>query len=115
MTNGLMYSSKKSLGLTVLIVIILMTIISCSKTRSYDCKSLINGFVPNEETAINIAKAICIPIIGEESCYKKEFKAVLIDGKIWKVSGDSHVEKGGMITIEIQKIDSKVINVEIEK
>jgi len=101
--------------MAIILTLSVIAIISCSKTKSYDIQADAKGYVPNKETAIRVAKTICIPIIGENSCSKKEYQAMLIDGKIWKVTGDSRTEKGGIIIVEIQKSDCKIVNVKIIK
>ena len=54
--------------------------------RIYDPE--IDGFVPNEETAIKIAEAIWLPVYGEEIInYYRPYYAKLINGKVWIVKG----------------------------
>lgn len=71
-----------------------------------------NGFVPNEETAIQIAVAVWTPIYGKENIERqKPYKAWLKDG-IWHVAG--HLPKnmvGGVAIAEIQKSDAKIVRV----
>ncbi|MFT5469878.1 MAG: hypothetical protein ACI8UO_005001 [Verrucomicrobiales bacterium] len=71
-----------------------------------------DGFVPNEETAIQIAVAVWTPIYGKERIERqKPYKAWLKDG-IWHVAG--HLPKntlGGVAIAEIQKIDARIVRV----
>lgn len=71
-----------------------------------------DGFVPNEQTAIQIAIAVWTPIYGKEQIEKqKPYKAWLKDG-IWHVAG--HLPEnmaGGVAIAEIQKSDAKVVRV----
>jgi len=74
-----------------------------------------NGYVPDDKTAIKIAEAIWLPIFGNEIYNYKPYKAELIGGKIWKVYGTVHTDKGGSPFAEIQKSDCKIIKVYHEK
>ena len=71
-----------------------------------------DGFVPNEQTAIQIAVAVWTPIYGKENIERqKPYKAWLKDG-IWHVAG--HLPKnmvGGVAIAEIQKSDAKIVRV----
>jgi hypothetical protein len=71
-----------------------------------------DGFVPNEEAAIQIAVAVWAPIYGKENIERqKPYKAWLKDG-IWHVAG--HLPKnmvGGVAIAEIQKSDAKIVRV----
>lgn len=68
------------------------------------------GYVPDEKTAIKIAKAVLIPIFGEAKIKKERpFKATLIDGT-WTVEGTLPKGlKGGVAHIEISKEDARII------
>ena len=71
-----------------------------------------NGFVPDEKTAIEIAKAVWSPIYGEDKIKKeKPFHATLSDN-VWTVKGSLPKGlKGGVAVIEISKDDGKIIYV----
>lgn len=71
-----------------------------------------NGFVPDEKTAIDIAKAIWSPIYGEEKIKKeKPFHAVLSDN-VWTVTGTLPKGlKGGVAIVEIAKEDGRILYV----
>ena len=94
---------------------ILIGFLACNNPKVNTVNSSVECFAPNEEIAIGLAKAICIPIIGKEAISRTEYKAKLINGEIWKVTGDSHSEKGGIIIIEINKNDCKVLNFKMKK
>lgn len=73
-----------------------------------------NGFVPDETTAINVAKAILVPIYGEQVLTLEPYTAFLNKNEVWVVKGSlPYVEgrKGGVPRVEIQKIDCKIIHV----
>lgn len=69
----------------------------------------VQGFVPNEITAIKVAEAIWLPIYGSEIYNYKPFKAKLINKKIWRVEGTVHTEFGGSPIAEIQKSDCRIL------
>jgi hypothetical protein len=75
----------------------------------------IDGYVPDETTAIKIAEAIWLPIYGEEIYNYKPFKAELLDKKVWRVSGTVHTQLGGSPIAEIEKSDCKILKVIHEK
>lgn len=71
-----------------------------------------DGYVPNAETAIKIAEAIWLPIYGKDIYCRLPFKATLVDGHIWQVTGTLPPEyEGGVPYIEIEKKDSRIIKV----
>ncbi|HZS47052.1 MAG TPA: YbbC/YhhH family protein [Blastocatellia bacterium] len=72
------------------------------------------GYVPDKETAIRIAEAVCIPIYGEDKVQReKPFVASLSNG-VWYVHGSMprpHHSgmKGGVAMIEISKDDGRIL------
>lgn len=73
-----------------------------------------DGFVPNEQAAIQIAVAVWTPIYGKDNIERqKPYKTWLKDG-IWHVAGhlpkDMNI-KGGVAIAEIQKLDAKIVRV----
>ena len=75
-----------------------------------------SGFVPDEETAIQIAEAIFIPIYGKDKI-KQEYplKATLSEG-VWTVTGTLPKGlKGGVALAEIAKDDARIIRVDHSK
>jgi hypothetical protein len=71
-----------------------------------------DGFVPNEQTAIQIAVAVWVPIYGKENIERQRpYKAWLKDG-IWHVTGNLPQNTvGGVATAEIQKSDAKIVRI----
>lgn len=70
-----------------------------------------DGFVPNAETAINVAEAVLTPIYGEEVIKKeKPFKARL-KNEIWIVSGSmpSGLTLGGVSHVKISKQNGAIL------
>ncbi|HTL80576.1 MAG TPA: NTF2 fold immunity protein [Bacteroidia bacterium] len=73
------------------------------------------GVVPDSVTAVKVAESILIPIYGE-STIKSELplNAHLIEnGTVWYVTGKDLPKDyfGGVVEIEIQKSDCKVLNI----
>lgn len=71
----------------------------------------VDGYVPDEETAIKIAEAVWLPIYGENVKDEKPFHASLKNDSIWIVEGTLHTELGGVARAEIQKRDGKILRV----
>lgn len=71
----------------------------------------LDGFVPNEATAIKIAEAIWLPVFGDEISNYKPYQAQLKDGKVWVVRGKLISGLGGVPYIEIQKSDCKILKI----
>lgn len=71
-----------------------------------------NGFVPDETTAIAIAKAIWTPIYGEKTIrHESPFHATLTNG-VWTVNGSlPKGYKGGVAYAEISKTNGLIIRV----
>jgi len=84
-------------------------IASAKKIERYDPE--IDGFVPNEETAIKIAEAIWLSVFKEEDVVDyKPYKAELKDDTIWVVRGTRpFLLPGTLPYIEIQKRDCKIL------
>ncbi|MFA6978451.1 MAG: YbbC/YhhH family protein [Ignavibacteriaceae bacterium] len=71
-----------------------------------------DGYVPNAETAIKIAEAVWQPIYGQDIYSRKPFKATLINGHIWQVTGTLRAKyDGGVPYAEIEKKDCRIIKV----
>ncbi|MBL4753101.1 MAG: YbbC/YhhH family protein [Flavobacteriales bacterium] len=70
----------------------------------------IDGYIPDEKTAIAIAEAIWLPIYGEQIYEEKPFQATIKDDSIWVVSGTlDEGMLGGTVYAEINKKDCKVL------
>jgi hypothetical protein len=74
----------------------------------------LEGYVPNDETAIKIAEAVWLPIYGSEIYDYRPFKAKL-NGDVWEVTGTVHTRKGGSPFAAIQKKDAQIINITHEE
>ena len=70
------------------------------------------GFVPDEQTAIQIAAAVLTPIYGEEAVkHQRSFAATLKDG-VWTVVGAlPHGAVGGVAPVEMSSKDGRVLRV----
>jgi hypothetical protein len=70
-----------------------------------------NGFIPDEQTAIQVAEAILSPIYGEKQIVsERPFHAALHEG-IWTVEGSLPAGSvGGVATIRIAKKSGAVIS-----
>lgn len=99
---------------SILIVVFAILIESCisDKDKINNMKTV---FVPNDSTAIKIAEAIWHPIYGNEIYEYLPFKAELINGLVWKVSGTVPAEKGGGPFIEINKNSCEIKRVYFQK
>jgi hypothetical protein len=89
----------------------------CSSMRKHLYDIPLNGYVPNAETAIKIAKAVLVNYIGEDGIEGEEpFKAELLNDKVWEVIG-THPEGvfGGAPYMRIRKKDGKIILMMIPK
>ena len=75
-----------------------------------------NGFVPDKQTAINVAEAVLLPIYGKEALnYAKPLTAIL-DNNTWVIEGKKREGSyGGTVYIKIQKSDGKVLYMSIKK
>jgi len=71
-----------------------------------------SGYIPNKETAIQVAIAILSPIYGVEHIKKNTpFKAVL-KNNIWIVTGSlPKIMPGGVPIIKINKMTAEIISV----
>jgi uncharacterized lipoprotein YbaY len=72
----------------------------------------VQGFVPNEAAAIQIAVAVWSPIYGAENIERQRpFRAVL-RGDVWIVEGSLPPKhRGGVALAEISKKDGRILRV----
>ncbi len=81
-----------------------------------------SGFVPNKETAVKIAKAIWLPIYGNEDQYYNSYSVALIGDTVWLVTRkfkSSAKEENNVVTVSlgggpyilIHKKDGKILKV----
>lgn len=78
------------------------------ETKGYSPK---DGFIPDKETAISVAKIVLIKIYGKEVLSQRPF-LVTLKNNIWIIEG--HLEKdmdGGVAYIEIDKQTGQIIKV----
>src|ERR1022692_1530924 len=71
-----------------------------------------NGYVSDENIAIKVVEAICLPIYGKEILHEKPFHVALKHDSIWVVEGvldNGQYEAGGGVYVEIQKKDCKIL------
>jgi hypothetical protein len=82
-----------------------------------ECVAPPNGFVPNAETAAEIAEAIWLPIYGEAIKDERPYKVSLVSDRIWLVRGilesgrDGEIVLGGVAEAWIARADGRVIHV----
>ena len=106
---------KKVLFTFLMMAIIFALSISMANSDEHFYKPEI-GYVPDEITAIKIAKAVLTPIYGEEKISAENpFQAELKDG-VWTVTGTLHCPTGndcfgGVALIEINKNDGRILRV----
>ena len=70
------------------------------------------GYVPDSETAVEIAEAVLVPVYGKAMIDRERpFKASLRDG-VWTVTGTMHCSRcdGGVATVKIVKLDGRVLS-----
>jgi hypothetical protein len=78
------------------------------------------GYVPNSETAVQIAEAVLVPVYGRQKIEsEKPFNAELKDG-VWTVSGTLHCSDGnggttthcvgGVAVVTISKADARILS-----
>ena len=71
------------------------------------------GFVPNAATALQIAKAIWLPLYGKQNYGQQHWQAVLEGDSVWVVGiGGSH--KGGAY-IRMSKRDGRILEATLGK
>lgn len=85
----------------------------CQHTaRTRDNYHLKAGYVPNPETAIQIAEAVLIPIYGKEQIESERPFVANLHGDIWTVAGSlPEGWLGGVAEVEIRKSDGNVMRV----
>jgi len=102
---------------SLLLLLLVGTNVVCfGEAQKHNYKPAV-GYVPDEETAINIAVAVWSPIYGKEQIQnEKPYKANLKNG-IWYVSGLLPEAKkgetivGGVAEAEIAKDDGRIIGI----
>ncbi len=70
------------------------------------------GFVPDEQTAINVAKAVWLPIYGKKALMFKRYRITLLDNSIWVIEGGNTLGwNGGGPFIRIEKERGTILQV----
>jgi len=72
------------------------------------------GYVPNSDTAVQIAEAVLVPVFGKKQIEsERPFNAELKDG-VWTVSGTLHCPvahcDGGAAVVTISKADARILS-----
>jgi hypothetical protein len=80
----------------------------------------VNGYVPDERTAIQIAEAVWIPIYGAAKIKGEEPFDAELQGDVWIVEGSlpkmpGYIVKGGTAMAKISQKDGRIIDVWHEK
>ena len=106
---------KKTVIYLVFCVLIslIFAFVNKSENKEYQEKQWIpaKGFVPDELTARKIAEAVLLPIYGKEIISQKPFKVELI-GDVWVITGvRKELALAGVVHIEIQRSDCKILKV----
>lgn len=72
-----------------------------------------NGFVPNEQTAIAIARAVLVPIYGADTIKDEEPLTAKRDGDDWIVTGTLQCAPrcmGGTAEVRLSSKDGRILN-----
>ncbi len=119
------FSFKIDLIYSVFVAVIFMLNINCqenepitqklspSENKPSELFLPVEGCVPDEETACNIAEAVWLPIYGEAIYRQKPFQVELINDSIWVVCGilPSEYNKGGVAYLELRKDNGKILGI----
>jgi hypothetical protein len=92
-----------------LAMLFLMAVAVADSAHSYKPKK---GYVPDEKTAIAVARAVWEPIYGKETIDRQSPFIVSLKDEIWTVTGSlpKHLV-GGVALIQIKQSDCQVIRV----
>jgi hypothetical protein len=107
-------NKERSLVMRGMVVLALaLSAPACGNDKAWEEADFVpsEGFVPDEETAISIAKAVWVPIYGDRVLEKSPFYADLVDG-VWHVRGslpEGYI--GGVPMAKIEKKTGKVLGV----
>jgi hypothetical protein len=69
------------------------------------------GYVSDQKTAIEVAKAIMLPIYGEKQIKSEEPFRASLDGNVWTVKGALPQGPGGNSEVKLSKSDGTVLYV----
>ncbi len=73
-----------------------------------------NGFVPDSQTAVTIARAVLIPIYGQKTVQYEEPFTAKRQGDVWIVSGTLHcagICVGGTAEVKLSATDGHILHV----
>jgi hypothetical protein len=68
-----------------------------------------NGYVPDQKTAIQVAKAILISVYGEVTVKNEETFTASLAGNIWTVKGAVRPYPSGNAEVKLSKTDGAVL------
>ncbi|WP_413666466.1 NTF2 fold immunity protein [Mucilaginibacter sp. Mucisp86] len=104
-----MVKSLKASGLILITICLLNLHLSCKNKNRPKIK--VDGFVPDEETAIKIAEAIWLPIYGKKIYDEEPFNASLTNDGNWIILGSLGYGRhgGGELMAVLQPKDGKII------
>jgi len=90
--------------------ILVASMASCNSQTDREVSSwqLEDGFVPDKTTAVEMAKVIGTRIYGKQILNQAPFDAEL-DSGVWIVNGTNLKSEGGVLHMEIQKSDGRII------
>ena len=95
----------------ILLAMFASLLIGCQHTvRTSDNYRPHTGYVPNPETAVQIAEAVLLPIYGKEQVESERPFVANLNGDIWTVEGslpDGWL--GGVAEVDIRKSDGKIM------
>jgi hypothetical protein len=88
---------------------------ACAEKKQVGSHRPSAGFVPDEKTAVAIAKAAWAPIYGERGIPDGEPYIAKLDGDVWYVCGTLKTLQGGVMRAWIQKSDGRILGVDSQQ
>jgi hypothetical protein len=72
----------------------------------------LSGYVPDKQTAIQIARAVLVPIYGSKLVKSESPLSAKLEDQIWVITGRPPKEDiGGYVTIKISKQTGEILQV----
>jgi hypothetical protein len=68
-----------------------------------------SGYVPDQKTAIQLAKVILVPVYGEKMVNSEEPFTASLEGNIWTVQGAVRPYPSGNAEVKLSKTDGAVL------
>ncbi len=93
------------------LVAMLFVLCACHGKQDEDSSKLwhiSDGYVPDEAMAIDIAKLVGKRIYGKRILNEMPLKAILVKD-VWIIDGTNLESDGGVVHVEIQKADGKIL------